>query len=212
MLFLLVVLVTPVFSLAMEVQYVKRVVDGDTILLNNHRLVRYIGINAPETAHGDKRAEPFGDAARKYHLDLLANKRVFLAYDREKTDRYGRTLAYVYTHDKELINRRLLEQGWAYCLYKKPNIRYHQSFLMAQRYAMQHQKGMWRGWKVRKQVILGNKRSRRFHRQNRPPGHNIARSNRIFFSSIWEAFWEGYAPCRHCFPMGPHAIDNDSKQ
>jgi hypothetical protein len=66
---------------------VKWVIDGDTIVLDDGRHVRYIGINAPEIAHdahfiGSKqkprKAEPFGDAAKKYNQFLRPSEAVFL--------------------------------------------------------------------------------------------------------------------------------------
>ena len=182
----------------------KRVVDGDTLLLDNNRFVRYIGINAPEVRHGNEKAEPFGIEAKMQNARLVSEKdNVYLVYGMEKSDRYGRQLAYVYTHEKTFINRTMLEQGWAYCLFKAPNLRYHDVFLQAQRLAMQGQQGMWRGWKAQTLNIIGNKRSRRFHRESCSFGSKTGKSNRIAFFSLWDAFWEGYAPCKKCFPGGP---------
>jgi len=188
----------------METRHVKRVVDGDTLLLDNNRFVRYIGINAPEVRHGNEKAEPFGIEAKMQHARLVSEKdNVYLVYGMEKSDRYGRQLAYVYTHEKTFINRTMLEQGWAYCLFKAPNLRYHDVFLQAQRRAMQGQQGMWHGWKAQSLNIVGNKRSRRFHRESCSFGLKTGKSNRIALSSLWDAFWEGYAPCKKCFPKGP---------
>lgn len=188
----------------------KRVVDGDTLFLGNNRFVRYIGINAPEVRHGNEKAEPFGIKAKKQHARLVSEgDKVYLVSGIEKSDRYGRKLAYVYTREKTFINRMMLEQGWAYCLFKAPNLRYHDLFLQAQRLAMQGQQGMWHGWEAQALNIVGNKRSRRFHRESCLFGLKTAKSNRIVFYSLWDAFWEGYAPCKKCFPEGPFAGPRD---
>jgi len=193
----------------MEMHHVKRVVDGDTLLLDNNRFVRYIGINAPEVQHGNKNAEPFGAEAKRHNGRLLGNWEIYLVYGQEKSDRYGRGLGYVYTQKKIFVNRMMLEQGWAYCLFKPPKIRYQDVFLKAQRLAMQGQQGMLRGWAVQALNIVANKRSRRFHRKGCPFGMQTGKSNRITFSSLWEAFWEGYAPCKRCFPEGAFAVHAD---
>jgi len=203
-LILLIILFFPAHVSAMEAQHVKRVVDGDTLLLNNNRFVRYIGINAPELRHGNEKAEPFGLEAKKQHARLVGDgDTVYLVYGQEKSDRYGRLLAYAYTREKTFINRMMLEQGWAHCLFKEPNIRQHDLFLQAQRLAMQGQQGMWHGWKAQLLNIVGNKRSKRFHRESCSFGMRTKKSNRIAFSRLWDAFWEGYAPCKKCFPRGP---------
>jgi micrococcal nuclease len=205
----LIILFFPAPTLAMDAHHVKRVVDGDTLLLDNNRLVRYIGINAPEMRHGNEHPEPFGIEAKNYHARLVGNREISLVYGQEKADRYGRGLVYAYTRENVFINQIILEQGWAYCLFKHPNLRFHDLFVKAQRLAMQGQQGMWYGWKVQALKLVANKRSRRFHREACPFGAQTGKSNRIFFSSLWEAFWEGYAPCKKCFPEGPFSAKAD---
>ncbi len=95
--------------------YVSKVVDGDTIILEDGQKVRYLGIDAPEThrkegEHWVAVSEPFGEEATKLNRTLVENKQVVLGYDREKQDVYGRTIAYVYA-DNILINTKLLAEG-----------------------------------------------------------------------------------------------------
>ena len=54
---------------------VKRVNDGDTVQLADGRLVRYLGVNAPEINHARNTAEPFGFEAR--YIRLTATYRIF---------------------------------------------------------------------------------------------------------------------------------------
>ena len=205
----LIILFSPALVPAMDAHHVKRVVDGDTLLLDNNQFVRYIGINAPEVHNGNGSVEPFGIEAKNNNARLLGNREVYIAYGEEKSDRYGRGLVYVYTHERIFINKVMLEQGWAYCLFTPPNHRYHDLFLKSQRLAMQGKQGVWRGWEAQALNLLANKRSRRFHREACPFGLQTNRANRIFFSSLWEAFWEGYAPCKKCFPEGPFVVQAD---
>ena len=101
----LIILISPVHALVMDAHHVKRVVDGDTLLLDNNRFVRYIGINAPEVQHGNENAELFGIEAKSHNARLVGNRKIYLVYGREKSDRYGRGLGYVYTHKKIFVNR-----------------------------------------------------------------------------------------------------------
>ena len=183
---------------------VKWIDDGDTILLADGRRVRYIGINAPEVAHPQKGEvdEPFGVAAAKQNKCLLYGHRVRLDFDREKKDRYGRVLAYVYLEDGTFVNLKMVESGFAYVLFLKPNTRFDRALLKAQRQAMTSGIGIWRDWKAvdNDEGIVGNKRSRRFHRANCPNAGSIHPKNRIALSSRWEAFWLGYAPAKQCAP------------
>lgn len=201
-----IILFSPTHILAMDAHHVKRVVDGDTLLLDNNRYVRYVGINAPEVQHGNAHAEPFGIEAKNYNARLVDNQEIYLVYGQERMDRHGRELAYVYTQENVFINKMMLEKGWAYCLFKPPNLRFYDVFLKTQHLAMQRQQGMWHGWEMQSLKLLANKRSRRFHREACPFGVQTKKSNRILFSSLWEAFWEGYAPCKRCFPEGPFSV------
>jgi len=188
--------------LAHEWFYVKWVNDGDTIVLADGRAVRYIGINAPEIDHENKKAELFGYEAKKYNKTLVLSKMVRLEFDKETYDRYGRTLAYVFLSNGVFLNNVMIEQGYAYCLSRRPNIKYDQVLLQSQRDAMSAKRGIWSNWKEKKGRYWGNRRSKRFHYTTCPFGKRISRENKIVFLRIWDAFWAGYAPCKKCMAGG----------
>lgn len=201
---LLILLVASVAAAAGERQFakVKWVDDGDTILLVDGRRVRYIGINAPETENPEygARGEPFGYEALKYNIFLVKDQRIVLEFDREKTDQYGRTLAYVHLPGGPFVNLQMIEAGLAYFVFRKPNNRYDQAFLEAQRKAMKAGRGIWKDMQKAEGPWIGNRRSKRFHDPDCPFGRQVSRRNRIEFDTRWEAFWAGYAPARRCGP------------
>lgn len=180
---------------------IKRVADGDTIILQDGRHVRYIGIDTPEIDHENQRAAPLGYEARAYNRQLVEGQDLRLMFDREKKDRYGRILAYVYRRDGLFVNLELLKKGYAYVMYHYPNTFKEALFLSAQRKAMQRGRGIWR--KVKKdnkpsQAYLGNRRSKRFHAHNCPMAQKMSVKNRVSLNNRWDAFWSGYAPAREC--------------
>jgi len=182
---------------------VKWVSDGDTIVLGDGRHVRYIGINAPEIAHDNQKAEAFGYAAKKYNQSLVRSKKVRLEFDKEKYDRYGRLLAYIFLIDGTFINKEMIEKGYAYALPRKPNVKYHTMLLQTQRDAMSAKQGMWRNWKEKEgEEYLGSERSKRFHLKTCPYGKRIKKRSRVFFTRKWDAFWSGFAPCKRCMKSG----------
>ncbi len=122
--------------------FVKRVVDGDTILLANGERVRYIGINTPETKHPHKPVERFGKEAYEYNKGLVENKWVRLELDIEKRDKYGRLLAYVYQEDI-FVNAKLVEEGYAQIYTFPPNIKHQELFIKLQREARESDRGLW---------------------------------------------------------------------
>jgi micrococcal nuclease len=92
---------------------VKRVLDGDTIDCADGTRVRLLGIEAPEVAHGDQPGEAGGAESTAWLRDLSEGKSVSLHPGPEPTDRYGRTLSWVYSNDGELVNLQILEAGQA---------------------------------------------------------------------------------------------------
>lgn len=185
-----------------KIARVRFVYDGDTILLSNGEKVRYLGINAPELDPEGNRHEFMAIAARKFNTKLVKGKKVRLEFDKERRDRYGRLLAYVYlVKTGEMVNMLMLKNGMAYALLKRPNVKYRDLFLKCQREAMQKKIGIWsRPFKNDERFYVGNKYSFKFHRPGCPFGKRMNPKNRIVFKNCYEAFWNGYSPCKRCNP------------
>ncbi len=110
-------------------------------MLTNGQRVRYIGINTPEIDYENQKAQPFGYEARSFNKKLVLSQKIRLEFDRERHDRFGRLLAYVFLPDGSFLNERLLENGLAFYLYRRPNLKYDNRLLKAQQDAMKAQKG-----------------------------------------------------------------------
>jgi hypothetical protein len=89
---------------------VVRVIDGDTIELDHGERVRLIGVDTPETVHPRKPVEYFGHEASAFTTRRLQGKTVHLGYDWQRTDKYGRTLAFVCL-EGELVNEEIVREG-----------------------------------------------------------------------------------------------------
>lgn len=101
-------------ALTEGVYAVEKVVDGDTLALANRARVRLIGVDTPETVKPNHPVEPFGPEASEFTRRLVARSHwsVRLQFDRERQDKYGRFLAYVWVDDR-LLNEELLLAGLA---------------------------------------------------------------------------------------------------
>ena len=188
-------------SSAASWNHVKWVVDGDTLILVDGQKVRYIGINAPELAHDDHSAEPYGEASKRFNALLVNRKKVRLEFDKERFDRYKRLLAYVFLKNDNFVNAEILSNGFAYLLRHRPNLKYDSMLLQSQRHAMSAKVGIWQYWQENKNKVIGNKNSYRFHLPACPYGKRIKHRNRIVFHKKWDAYWEGYAPAKRCQPV-----------
>jgi micrococcal nuclease len=122
-------------------------VDGDTIVLNDVQKVRLIGVDTPETKHPNKPVEYFGKEATEFTKRLCEGKKVRLEYDWQKTDKYGRTLAYVFVleNGKEIfLNAEIIKRGYGYAYLKYPfKDEYMRAFREYERQAREEGLGLW---------------------------------------------------------------------
>ena len=89
---------------------VERVIDGDTLVLAGGTRVRLIGVDTPEMSATRQPSDPLALAATGFTRGHVAGQMVRLELDRERIDRYGRTLGYVYRGDW-LLNEELIRAG-----------------------------------------------------------------------------------------------------
>lgn len=118
----------------------EHVVDGDTawfrVMENGipvtHK-VRFLGVDTPETVHPDLPVQPGGQEASDYVKGILSEgTAVWLEYDVQRTDHYGRQLCFIWLADGRLLNLELVLQGYASVLYIEPNRKYHKYFVAAE--------------------------------------------------------------------------------
>jgi micrococcal nuclease len=63
----------------------------------------------------DAPVEYFGKEASDFTKQLATGKQVRLEFDQDRTDRYGRTLAYVYLQpENALLNAEIIRQGYGF--------------------------------------------------------------------------------------------------
>lgn len=122
-------------------------VDGDTFKIktgNNVTTVRLLYIDTPETVKPDTEIEPFGPEASAYSKQLLTDSgEVRLSFDKEMTDKFGRTLAIVELKNGQILNELLLEQGLAKVLIVEPNVKMENVYKKIEQQAKQSKQGIW---------------------------------------------------------------------
>jgi len=136
--------------------YVRRIVDGDTIVLSDGTKVRLIGVDTPEIHNSEKllkdsrrsgrdirTIQRMGSRAKEFTKRKCLGKAVRLEYDVERKDRYGRTLAYVRLEDGALLNAEIIRSGYGRLMTIPPNVKYADLFLNLEREARKGSKGLW---------------------------------------------------------------------
>lgn len=140
-----------------EFHYVKKVYDGDTFQLENGEKVRLLGIDTPEkwespkldndaerSGQDKKTIQKLGELASEYAENMVAGKKVRLVPepDYEDKDKYGRLLRYVYLEDGTFVNKKMVEDGYAYA-YRKFKISELDEMIEAERQARTSRRGLW---------------------------------------------------------------------
>lgn len=88
------------------IEEVKTVIDGDTIKLKDGKVVRLLGINAPEVD------EECYQESREELKSLLKGNIIRLESDSTEIDTYGRLLRYVFVDDV-FVNGEMVRLGYA---------------------------------------------------------------------------------------------------
>lgn len=122
---------------------VERTVDGDTLLLTNEARIRLLGADTPETVKPNHPVEPWGPEATEFTKAFVTGRDIRLQFDRERTDRYGRFLAYVWVGD-QMLNEELLREGLAKFLPQYPySSAMKRRFSQAEQEAKDARRGIW---------------------------------------------------------------------
>jgi len=128
-----------------------RVKDGDTIVVSDQSgeiTLRLLGIDTPEMRDSRPIVRDFAERAKRFVIDILADKQVLLGLDpvnasKQHLDRYGRLLAYVYTADDSThVNEEIIRQGYGFSFVKYPCL-YTDYFSALEREARNLKVGLW---------------------------------------------------------------------
>ena len=122
---------------------VTRVLDGDTIELDDGTTIRYLHVDTPEIArYESEEDECFALEAKRLNEELVLGQTVRLEYDMNCTDAYARTLAFVIARDR-MVNRILIERGYGELLIMKPNLSRESEFIALEKQARDNNAGLW---------------------------------------------------------------------
>ncbi|MDR2483419.1 MAG: thermonuclease family protein [Treponema sp.] len=126
-------------------------VDGDTVKvritgpqggLRETETIRLIGVDTPETVHPSRPVERFGREASEFTKTRLLGRTVYLAFDWDFRDRYGRLLAYIYTGDGDCFNAALIRGGYGHA-YTRFAFQFLEEFRALEQEARGAKRGLW---------------------------------------------------------------------
>lgn len=129
---------------------VLKVIDGDTVRLEDGRVVRYLGIDAPDLRKKiDNRwvhsPEPYAEEATAFNKKLVEGKQVLIEIDPAKQrDKFGRLTAYVYLVESKLLaNEEILKAGLAKAEKLPVFMKHRKRFWSIEEMAWHDKRGMW---------------------------------------------------------------------
>lgn len=131
------------------------IVDGDTIWVikdGKRTKVRFIGIDTPESVHADTtKNNEYGEAASDFTKSVLKDiDSVYLEYDVEPQDKYGRELAYVWLNpdtsdfDNNCVNALIISNGYAMAKTYAPNTKYDDKLIDLCKTSIDNNIGLWK--------------------------------------------------------------------
>jgi endonuclease YncB( thermonuclease family) len=124
---------------------IRRVIDGDTLVLADGRHVRFIGINAMELGHDGAVDQPYAAAARDALKDLIKRHGglIRLQAGSEVYDEHGRSLAYLFSSDGEDLGLDLIKGGLAVVIAVPPDVARLDCYAAAESAARAAHLGIW---------------------------------------------------------------------
>ena len=130
-----------------ELFEVVKVIDGDTVTLEmdgKNETVRLIGIDTPETNDTRTGVQCFGAEATAY-LKKIIGKRVALEKDvgQGERDKYDRLLGYLFAENGVHLNKKMVEEGYAYEYTYDDAYKYQKEYKAAEVAAKEAGRGLW---------------------------------------------------------------------
>lgn len=174
-----------------------KVVDGDTIYLDNGEKIRFVGVNTPE------RGVEGYITSKNFVQKLCLNKEVGIDVDDSKhSDKYGRTLGVVIVDGKN-VNEMLLKEGLAEVMYIPPSEFYPYDWVnnmthVPNSYNTSANIGSDSGSDSGNYVA--NVNTGKFHEAGCRWAQKISEHNKVSFDSRNDAISQGYQPCKVCNP------------
>lgn len=127
-----------------EYHSVIKIVDGDTIRIDNGESVRLICIDTPE------RGEKGYKEASDYLESLILNQEVKLTKDVSERGKYGRLVRYIYSMKGDFINEIMVREGYAEAYPYNPDTRLCPQIIEAEKLAREEGLGIWAEEEIQK--------------------------------------------------------------
>lgn len=177
-----------------EKHHVRNVYDGDTLTLTDERRVRLLGIDTPEI----KQKQPFAEEAKEYTKSRCDKRDIWLTFEGEKADHYGRILAFAWVEDGGgylCVNEGIVAAGLAsvYAPNSSSKTKNYDHMVALQSTARAEGRGKWSKFEDRMVVTTTNGAA--FHIRS---CEHLANSHNLKEMTETAAMDKGLHACRTC--------------
>lgn len=136
---------------------VERVIDGDTIVTKELGTIRFHYVDAPEDT---TESEEFGPEATQIIKDFFpVGSKVTLEFEGDRTDKYGRVLAWLFNEEGKLAQLHLAEQGGVKSIYAFGVRKYSDEVYEAVEESIKNKVGLWATYDGELEIIYTMKTS-----------------------------------------------------
>ncbi|MFK7852839.1 MAG: thermonuclease family protein [Granulosicoccus sp.] len=145
----------------LEAVSIKRVTDGDTVVLSDERRVRLIGINTLELNEKNASDRAWAKEASASLEAFVSGGSIQIVPGIETHDRHGRLLAHLLRSDGVNASHQLVSQGLAIAIAVGKNTRCAIELQTLEQSARETESGLWRNpgaWRVTKDRLTGRER------------------------------------------------------
>jgi micrococcal nuclease len=191
-----------------KVYRVLRVIDGDTLTLENGLHIRYAGINTPEKGRFISEPAPLSEAATIRNRQLVEGRNVRLRVADTPVDAYGRVVAHVVALNPDGtetdVEATLLKEGLGRLMALSLAHDEYGRLKGLQEEARSSRLGIWGASEgsVKKEgatvVYCAASGGKVFHRSDCPQAKRIAPANLVFYEALEDVRASGRHSCRQC--------------
>jgi len=173
---------------------VRNVYDGDTLTLTDERRVRLLGIDTPEIKEG----QPYAEEAKEYTKSRCDEKDVWLTFDGDREDHYGRLLAFVWVKADGgylCVNEGIVAAGLAsvYSPDSDSKTSNYDKLVALQKSAKEEKRGKWASFRNR--TVVKTKNGSAYHVRSCEHLSGVVHLEEMTES---EAMDRGLHACRTC--------------
>ena len=109
---------------------------------------RFLAIDTPETVKPNTPPAFMGKKASNYTKSALAKaEKIEVQYDGNRTDKYGRKLAWIFV-DGQLLQDKLVKKGYARVYYVYGKYKYTNKLRASEKVAKRKKLGIWKNYKA----------------------------------------------------------------